>query len=51
MGAIKYTSLTFTKIQGRYSLVHAIFKNEKTTVITIHWIENKIDNGKIFFKK
>ena len=51
MGAINIHPSLLPKYRGRYSLVHAIFKNEKTTGITIHWIGNKIDNGKIILQK
>ena len=51
IGAINIHPSLLPKYRGRYSTVKAIFNNEKYSGLTIHWIDKKIDSGKIILKK
>ena len=51
IGAINIHPSLLPKYRGRYSTVKAIFNNEKYSGITIHWIDKKIDSGKIILTK
>lgn len=51
LGALNLHPSLLPKYRGRYSLVHAIFNNEKFAGVTAHWIGNQIDTGKIICQK
>ena len=51
IGAINIHPSLLPRYRGRYSTVKAIFNNDKYSGITIHWIDKKIDSGKIILKK
>lgn len=51
IGAINIHPSLLPRYRGRYSTVKAIFNNDKFSGITIHWIDKKIDAGKIILKK
>lgn len=51
LGTLNLHPSLLPKYRGRYSLVHAIFNDEKFSGVTAHWIGNKIDTGKIICQK
>ncbi|MCL5432744.1 MAG: methionyl-tRNA formyltransferase [Patescibacteria group bacterium] len=51
LGCLNIHPALLPKYQGRYSTVHAIFNGEKSTGVTIHWMDSGIDSGPIISQK
>ena len=51
VGAINFHPSLLPKYRGRNSTLHAIFNGDKFTGVTCHWINTKIDHGKIIKQK
>lgn len=51
IGTINIHPALLPKYRGRYSTVHAIFNGEKTTGVTLHWMNDRIDAGPIIMQE
>ena len=51
IGTLNIHPSLLPKYRGRYSLVHAIYKGEKYSGLTSHWIGKEIDLGEIISQK
>ena len=51
LGVLNLHPSLLPKYRGRYSLVHAIFDNQKETGVTAHWLGKEIDSGRIIKQK
>lgn len=50
LGVLNIHPAMLPKYRGRYSTVHAIFNGEKSTGVTIHWMDEGIDTGSIIMQ-
>ena len=51
LGTLNIHPALLPKYRGRYSTVHAIFNGERSTGVTIHWMDEGIDSGPIIMQK
>ncbi len=47
LGCLNIHPALLPKYRGRYSTVHALFNGDKTTGVTVHWMDEKLDSGPI----
>jgi len=51
LGTLNVHPALLPKYRGRYSTAHAIFNGEKTTGVTVHWMDEGIDSGPIILQE
>jgi methionyl-tRNA formyltransferase len=51
LGCLNIHPAYLPKFRGRFSTVHAIASGEKTTGVTVHWMDDGIDSGPIIMQK
>lgn len=51
LGCLNIHPAMLPKYRGRFSTAHAIFNGEKSTGVTLHWMDSGIDSGPIISQK
>ena len=51
LGCLNIHPALLPKYRGRYSTAHAIFSGERSTGVTVHWMDEGIDSGPIIMQE